>query len=72
MMENLIGKLIVLEFKKADGRTFRMICWLRAIEGGLLKIESPSKHQISHIAITSVVEAGELPPEQIDNSKVNP
>jgi hypothetical protein len=72
MMENLIGKLIILEFRKADGRTFRMICWLRAIEGGLLKIESPSKHQISYISIASVVEAGELPKEQIDPKKVNP
>jgi hypothetical protein len=71
MMENLLNKLSVLVFRKQDGRSFRMICYIRKVEGGFVEIESPTKHQKSIIALSAVIEAAELPPEQIDPSKVN-
>jgi len=71
MMENLVGKLIVLEFKKADGQVIRTIFRLLSVKDGFAEVESPTKHQRSMIAISSITEVKELPPEQVRPDKVN-
>lgn len=71
MMENLVGKLIVLEFRKSDGRIVRTIFRLLGVKDGFVEVESPTKRQRSVIALASVTEAVELRPDEIRPDKVN-
>ena len=70
MMENMVGKLIVLEFKKADGRVIRTIFRVLGVKDGFVEVESPTKRQRSMIALSSVTEAIELRPDEIRRDKV--
>jgi len=65
-----VGKLIVLEFKKADGRAIRTIFRVVAVKDGFVEVEIPTKRQRSMIALSSVTEAIELRPDEIRRDKV--
>lgn len=75
MMETLLiplrDKMVILEYRKADGRIFRFVCWLRRIESGFIEVETTTRHQKSLIAISAITNIGELPSDQVRKDKVN-
>jgi hypothetical protein len=60
MFEELIGKLVIIEFERNEARN-RTIAKLLSIKDGLVELQSPTRKEIYVISVRQVIEINELP-----------
>jgi hypothetical protein len=60
MFEELIGKLVIIEFERNAARN-RTIAKLLSIKDGLVELQSPTRKEIYVISVRQVIEINELP-----------
>ena len=72
MIQDLVGKLVVIEFERTGNTNQRTIARLIDVQDGLVELESPSTKNRYVINTKTVVEINELPQNRIRPEKVAP
>ena len=72
MIQDLVGKLVVIEFERTGNTNQRTIARLIDVRDGLVELESPSTKNRYVINTKTVVEINELPPNRIRPDLVAP
>ena len=72
MIQDLVGKLVVIEFERTGNTNQRTIARLIDVRDGLVELESPSTKNRYVINTKTVVEINELPPNRVRPELVAP
>ena len=70
MYENLIDKLIIIEYKNSRGESIRTIARLKGITGSLIALESPTQHSPWVVSTAALIAIYEMPEDQINKNKL--
>jgi len=66
MVDNeLVGKVIVIIYTSANGKSVRTLAILKGIKDGIIYLESPTKHAPFMVAVSAMTDI-----HPIDNEKV--
>jgi hypothetical protein len=70
VFDHLIGKLVILDFVKPDGKSVRTIAKYLGGHDGFLEFETPTKHVRFNLNSNRIIQIFEMPPDEIDYDKL--